>query len=143
MMRSNVMKLLAAVICTGSLQPALAQTLGPVNGDAAAGAQLYYEHGCYGCHGFSGYGRQDLNNTGSPYLTSEEIFRAFLRARADVAPLLPSTAMPNYPANALSDIMARDIYAYVRSMPANSPEIGDIPTLRAILEAAEQRTYQP
>ena len=60
--------------------PAAAQ-LGPVNGDAEAGAQLYYDHGCYACHGFSGYGRKDLNNTGSPWLTNEEIFRAFLRAQ--------------------------------------------------------------
>ena len=122
--------------------PAAAQ-LGPVNGDAEAGAQLYYDHGCYACHGFSGYGRKDLNNTGSPWLTNEEIFRAFLRARADVAPLLPSTDMPNYPANSLSDAMVRAIYAYVRSMPDNRPETADVPALRNILEAAEQRQYKP
>jgi len=122
--------------------PAAAQ-FGPVNGDAEAGAQLYYDHGCYACHGFSGYGRKDLNNTGSPWLTNEEIFRAFLRARTDVAPLLPSTDMPNYPANSLSDAMVRDIYAYVRSMPDNRPETADVPALRNILEAAEQRQYKP
>ena len=102
-----------------------------------------YDHGCYACHGFSGYGRKDLNNTGSPWLTNEAIFRAFLRARADVAPLLPSTDMPNYPANSLSDAMVRDIYAYVRSMPDNRPETADVPALRNILEAAEQRQYKP
>ena len=122
---------------------AAAAQMGPVNGDAEAGAQLYYDHGCYGCHGFSGYGRKDLNNTGSPWLTNEEIFRAFLRARSDVAPLLPSTDMPNYPANSLSDAMVRDIYAYVRSMPDNRPETADVPALRIILEAAEQRQYKP
>ena len=95
--------------------------LGPVNGDAEAGAQLYFDHGCYGCHGFSGYGRKDLNNTGSPWLANEDIFRAFLRFRNDVAPLLPSTDMPNYPANSLNDAMVSDIYAYVRSMPDNQP----------------------
>ncbi len=117
--------------------------LGPVNGNAEAGAQLYYAHGCYACHGFSGYGRKDLNNTGSPWLANEDIFRAFLRFRNDVAPLLPSTDMPNYPANALSDDMVSDIYAYVRSMPDNKPETADVPTLRTILEAAEQRRYTP
>jgi mono/diheme cytochrome c family protein len=120
----------------------VAQT-GPVNGDAIAGAQLFYDHGCYGCHGYSGYGRKDLNNTGSPWLTNEEIFRAFLRARADVAPLLPSTNMPNYPSNSLSDAMVRDIYAYVRSMPVNTPATEDVPALRTILESAEQRQYKP
>ena len=72
----------------------------------------------------------------------QEVFRAFLRARADVAPLLPSTDMPNYPANALSDEMVKDLYAYIRSMPANRPETADIPVMRAILEAAE-RPYSP
>lgn len=120
-----------------------AQQLGPVDGDAVAGAQLYYDHGCYACHGFSGYGRKDLNNTSSPWLANEEIFRAFLRFRNDVAPLLPATDMPNYPANALNDAMVSDIYAYVRSMPDNRPETADVPTLRTILEAAEQRQYKP
>lgn len=133
---------LCGLLACGFIHGAGAQTYGPVNGDAKAGAQLFYDHGCYGCHGFSGYGRKDLNNTGSPMMVSEEVFRAFLRARADVAPLLPSTEMPNYPANALPDEMVRDIYAYVRSMPADRPETADIPVMRAILEAAE-RPYQP
>jgi hypothetical protein len=50
-----------------------AQEMGPVTGDAENGALLYYQHGCYGCHGFSGYGRQDLNNTGSPFLLNEQL----------------------------------------------------------------------
>ena len=115
----------------------------PVTGDANRGAQLYYEHGCYACHGYSGYGRKDLNNTGSPWLTNEAIFSAFLRARADVAPVLPSTSMPNYPANALSDESVSDIFAYIRSLPDNKPDSADIPALRSILEAAERREYKP
>ncbi len=112
-------------------------------GDANVGAQLYYDHGCYACHGYSGYGRVDLNNTGSPWLVNEEIFRAFLRARANVAPVLPSTGMPNYPANALSDEGVSDIFAYIRSLPDNQPDSADIPTLRSILESAEKREYKP
>lgn len=143
MKNRKVVKLLAVLAGVGAVGVVSAQPSGPVNGDAEAGAQLYYDYSCYGCHGFSGYGRQDLNNTGSPFLMNEEVFRAFLRARADVAPLLPSTSMPNYPANSLTDAMVRDLYAYVRSMPANTPEVADIPTLRAILDAAERRTYRP
>ncbi len=112
-------------------------------GDANVGAQLYYDHGCYACHGYSGYGRVDLNNTGSPWLVNEEIFRAFLRARANVAPVLPSTSMPNYPANALSDKGVSDIFAYIRSLPDNQPDSADIPALRTILESAEKREYKP
>ena len=140
-MRKHVLSTI--VLLLGFSATAASAQTGPVNGDAVAGAQLYFDHGCYGCHGFSGYGRKDLNNTGSPWLMNEDIFRAFLRARFDVAPLLPSTDMPNYPANALSDAMVRDIYAYVRSMPDNRPETADVPTLRRILEAAEQRQYKP
>ena len=111
-------------------------------GDANVGAQLYYDRGCYACHGYSGYGRVDLNNTGSPWLVNEEIFRAFLRARANVAPVLPSTSMPNYPANALSDEGVSDIFAYIRSLPDNQPDSADIPALRTILESAEKREYK-
>ncbi len=140
-MRKQLISTLALLL--GFAATAVTAQTGPVNGNAESGAQLYFDHGCHGCHGYSGYGRKDLNNTGSPWLMNEEIFRAFLRARADVAPLLPSTDMPNYPANALSDAMVSDIYAYVRSMPANQPETQDVPTLRTILEAAEHRQYRP
>ena len=140
MRNAQVMLILAALGAAGN---AAAQTQGAVDGDAKAGAQVYFEHGCYGCHGYSGYGRKDLNNTGSPLLINEDVFRAFLRGRADVAPLFPVTDMPNYPANALPDEQVRDLYAYIRSMPPNSPEVGDVPTLSKILEEAERRRYSP
>lgn len=131
------------LLCALSFSPLLgAQTMGPVNGDAEHGALLFYQHGCYQCHGFSGYGRKDINHTGSPFLVNEDVFRTFLRARQDVAPLLPSTNMPNYPENALSDAGVRDIYAYIRSMPEDTPDVEDIPTFNAILESAE-RPYKP
>lgn len=120
----------------------LAQEMGPVRGDAEHGALLFYQQGCYQCHGFSGYGRKDINHTGSPFLVNEEVFRTFLRARADVAPLLPSTSMPNYPVNALSDDGVSDIYAYIRSMPKDTPDVNDVPTLKAIRESAD-RPYRP
>ena len=138
--KSSVSSLvLALAVLSGG---AAAQEMGPVTGDAENGALLYYQYSCYACHGFSGYGRQDLNNTGSPLLLNEEIFTAYLRGRQNEAPLFPSTNMPNYPENSLSDEQVKDIYAYIRSMPHNSPEIGDVPTLQAILESAEQ-PYQP
>lgn len=137
-------RLLYAIVCVSGLAatPALAQQAADA-GNPETGAQLYYDHGCHACHGYSGFGRVDLNNTGSPWLSNEQVFRAFLRARADVAPILPATDMPNYPENALNDAMVRDIYAYIRTMPNNRPATEDIPTLRTILEAAEQREYQP
>jgi len=142
MKTSSMIKSALALGFTFGATAGMAQQLGPVNGDAVDGALLYYQHGCYQCHGFSGYGRQDLNNTGSPFLLNEEVFTAFLRARQDVAPLFPSTDMPNYPANALSDDDARHIYAYIRSMPDNQPDAGENPVFQAILEAA-QAPYNP
>ena len=139
---SSVIKGVLALGLSLGAASAWAQEQGPVTGDAAHGALLYYQQGCYQCHGFSGYGREDLNNTGSPFLFNEEVFMAFLRGRPDVAPLFPVTDMPNYPANALSDEGVRDIYAYVRSMPDNQPEPGDVPIFQAILESAE-RPYAP
>jgi mono/diheme cytochrome c family protein len=142
MMNQRILQtMLAITVALGSAVAAAQAQPGPVNGDAKTGAQVYYDHGCYGCHGFSGYGRKDLNNTGSALLLTEDVFKAFLRGRADVAPLMPSTDMPNYPANSLSDKQVSDLYAYIRSMPKNVPETGSIDTFQEILKAAE-RTYR-
>jgi mono/diheme cytochrome c family protein len=110
-----------------------------VAGDAAAGKQLYYDHGCYGCHGFNGEtGARDLVATGSPIIADVATFTTYLRLRADQAPLLPSTRMPNYPESALSDAEVRDIYAYVRTFALNAPEVDEVPALKAILDAASR-----
>lgn len=110
----------------------------PVNaGDATRGKQLYHDHGCYGCHGFNGNtGARDLVGTSSPLIADLATFTLFLRLRADQAPLLPSTRMPNYPASALSDSQVRDIYAYVRTFKAGAPALKDAPVLQGILESA-------
>jgi mono/diheme cytochrome c family protein len=108
--------------------------------DTERGRELYYRHGCYGCHGFNGEtGAQDLVGTGSPIVSDEALFITFLRLRADQAPLLPSTRMPNYPANALSDADARDIFAFVTGLRLDAPETGEIATFEAILDAADAR----
>jgi mono/diheme cytochrome c family protein len=117
--------------------------LGPVTGSVANGRELFFAHTCYGCHGFNGEtGARDLVGTNSPVLANERNFTAFLRLRADQAPLFPSTRMPNYPESALSDTEARDIYAYIRSFRLSAPDIEDVPTLQAIIESASQ-PYEP
>lgn len=123
--------------------PASPVPLGPVTGSAANGRRIYYEQSCYGCHGFNGEtGSRDLVGTNSPVLATEENFVRYLRLRADVAPLLPSTRMPNYPESELGDAAASDLYAYIRSFRLNAPEVEDVPTLQQILESAE-RPYVP
>jgi mono/diheme cytochrome c family protein len=144
MMKKHILQktVVALTAVLGGVTVAAQAPQGPVNGNAKDGALVYYDYGCYGCHGFSGYGRKDLNNTGSAMLLTEDVFRAFLRARADVAPLTPVTDMPNYPANSLSDKKVSDLYAYIRSMPQDLPETGSIETFQQILKAAE-RPYRP
>ena len=113
--------------------------LGPVTGDAAKGRKLFYDHTCYGCHGFNGEtGARDLVGTNSPIIANEETFILFLRQRADQAPLLPSTGMPNFPENALSNKDAKDIYAFIRTFRLDAPNVEDVPTLKKILEAAKK-----
>jgi hypothetical protein len=48
--------------------------------------------------------------------------------------------MPNYAASTLSDGPALDIYAYIRSVKDESPEVEDNPVMQEILEAAKAQT---
>jgi mono/diheme cytochrome c family protein len=113
----------------------------PVTGNAVAGKKLYFDYTCYGCHGFNGEtGRAFVGNWGN--LQTEAGFIAFLRLRGDRASMTPATSMPNYPVDTLSDKQAKDIYAYIRTFKSNSPEVKDIPTLNAIVNAAS-RPYKP
>jgi mono/diheme cytochrome c family protein len=106
-------------------------------GNTARGRELYSKQGCYGCHGFNGEtGARDLVATNSPLIADLATFRMFLRLRGDVAPLLPSVRMPNYPASSLSDKDVADLYAYIRSFKLNAPPVASVPTLQKILESA-------
>jgi mono/diheme cytochrome c family protein len=127
---------IAASIALACLSDAAAQSRQPA--DSIRGKQLYYNHGCYGCHGFNGEtGRPRLAGTGIPILESQETFIAFLRLRADAMPLLPSTSMPSYPVTALSDAEARDIYAYVRTFVLNAPDPKRIVPLQTIIDSVK------
>jgi mono/diheme cytochrome c family protein len=114
----------------------------PVTGNAAAGKKLYYDHACYSCHGFNGEtGARPFVPNWPANLATERSFTAFLRGRANVAPVQPSTAMPNYPVESLSDAQARDIYAYIRSFKSTPPLMEKIPVMNQILAAA-RRPYK-
>jgi cytochrome c len=107
------------------------------SGDAERGKQLYYDYACYACHGFQGIGRRNLANDVSGIMVNEQVFLAYLRARADQNPRFPTQNMPNYPESSLPDDKALDIYAYIRTFRDSPPAVEDIPALRAILEDAE------
>ena len=112
----------------------------PVTGTAVTGKGLYYSYGCYACHGYNGEtgARAFVERWG--HLATEQDFLAFLRGRTNVAPVVPSTAMPNFSEGTMSDKKAKDIYAYIRTFKSSAPDLKDIPTLNAIVEASKQGT---
>ncbi len=111
----------------------------PVTGDAASGKKLYEAYSCYACHGYDGETGRAFVGNWSGNLATEAAFIAFLRARANVAPVQPATSMPNYSAGTLSDARAKDIYAYIRTFRSHAPaNAEDIPVFNQILGAARQ-----
>ena len=119
--------LLAAGTVAGGAGPATAagQDSAALQGDADAGAQLFRDYTCYGCHGYTGEtGRGPRLNP--PRLRREQ-FIAYLRNPPN------PRRMPPYQQAEVSDRKLADIYAYLLSLPSTSPEAEDIPVLGDIL----------
>jgi mono/diheme cytochrome c family protein len=111
----------------------------PVTGNAVKGKKLYYDYACYSCHGYTGEtGARPFVPNWTANLATEQSFITFLRARANVAPVEPSTRMPNYAAETLNDADAKDIYAYIRTFKSHAPPLNDIPVLKQILSGAQK-----
>jgi mono/diheme cytochrome c family protein len=110
----------------------------PVTGNAVTGKGLYYSFGCYACHGYNGEtgARAFVGRWGN--LGTEQAFLTFLRGRANVAPVTPSTSMPNFGEGSMSDKQAKDIYAYIRTFKSSAPDLKDISALNAIVDSAKQ-----
>ena len=110
----------------------------PVSGNAVAGKKLYYDYGCYACHGYNGEtgARPFVGRWGN--LATEQGFLTFLRGRVNVAPVVPSTSMPNFAETSLPDKQAKDIYAYIRTFKSTAADVKDSPTLNAILDQAKR-----
>ena len=115
----------------------------PVTGNAPAGKKLYEAYSCYACHGYNGETGRAFVGNWTANLATESSFIAFLRGRANVAPVQPSTSMPNFSADTLSDAQAKDIYAYIRTFRSHAPaNAEDIPVFNQILGAARQPAKQ-
>ena len=111
----------------------------PVTGNAVTGKKLYEAYSCYACHGYNGETGRAFVGNWSGNLATESAFTVFLRGRANVAPVQPSTSMPNFSADTLSDAQAKDIYAYIRTFRSHAPaNAEDIPVFNQILGAARQ-----
>jgi cytochrome c553 len=128
-MKKSLIKLvpLIAVLATS----AFAQDIGE-------GEKIYIDYKCYSCHGYNGTNLSvPLANGLSGITVNEAVFITFLRQRADVNPPNATRAMPNYDASVLSDEMARDLYAYIKTLRDNPPEVSDDPVMQEMLDAAK------
>ena len=120
------------------VRPRLQPPTSPVTGNASTGKKLYEAYSCYACHGYNGETGRAFVGNWSGNLATDTAFIAFLRGRANVAPVQPSTSMPNFSAATLSDAQANDIYAYIRTFRSHAPNTEDIPVFSQILGAARQ-----
>lgn len=117
---------LAAVAATVGL--ALTSTLGaqapaPATGNATRGAQLFSDtYNCYACHGFDA---QSGERRLVPMNYTQDGFITFVQSS-------PLPNMPPYPDAAAQDLA--DIYAYIRTIPADAPTLDQATLLRDILE---------
>ena len=94
-----------------------------VVGDAARGKPLFADtFNCYACHGFDA---QSGERRLVPLNYTQEGFITFVQ----------NSPLPNMPAFPdASPQQLADIYAYIRTIPADAPALGDVPLLREILE---------
>jgi mono/diheme cytochrome c family protein len=94
-----------------------------VVGDAARGKPLFADtFNCYACHGFDA---QSGERRLVPLNYTQEGFITFVQSS-------PLPNMPAYPD--ASPQQLADIYAYIRTIPADAPAVADVPLLRDILE---------
>ena len=112
-------------------------TTAEVSASLQKGKGLFRAHGCYSCHGYNGVGKRQLSPKTSGIVSNDEVFLAYLRARADVKPALPKQWMPHYPKSTLSDEDALEILTYIRSFDDNPPTIAESKTLSSIRKGAQ------
>ena len=107
----------------GAVSLSAQQPVQTVVGDAARGKPLFADtFNCYACHGFDG---QSGERRLVPLNYTQEGFITFVQSS-------PLPNMPAYP-DASAQQLA-DIYAYIRTIPADAPAVADIPLLRDIRE---------
>jgi mono/diheme cytochrome c family protein len=125
----NSRKLCASLACLALAGAAVgamslsAQQQPAVVGDAERGQPLFADtFNCYACHGFDA---QSGERRLVPLNYTQDGFITFVQS----SPLPNMPAFPDASAQQLADI-----YAYIRTIPADAPALGDVPLLRDILE---------
>jgi mono/diheme cytochrome c family protein len=107
------------------------------NKNISNGEKIYYDYSCYGCHGYNGTGRVPLANGVSAIASNKDIFMVYLRQRAELNPVLPSTSMPNYDAKTLNDSQVNDLFAYINSLNETLPDVDEDPLMQKILRSSK------
>ena len=94
----------------------------PVTGDAARGKPLFSDtFNCYACHGFDA---QSGERRLVPLNYTQEGFITFVQ----------NSPLPNMPAFPdASPQQLADIFAYIRTIPADAPALREVPLLNDIL----------
>ncbi|MBN1236945.1 MAG: c-type cytochrome [Gammaproteobacteria bacterium] len=118
--RAAVAIFAAAVIAAaaGAQEPA------DLVGDADRGEAAYtHEYKCYACHG---YDAQTGERRLLPMRYTQEGFITFVQN----SPLPQMPAYPDVPAQALADI-----YAYIRTIPLDAPDVESVPLLKELRDA--------
>jgi mono/diheme cytochrome c family protein len=108
-----------------------AQQTQAIVGDAARGAPLFADtFNCYACHGFDA---QSGERRLVPMNYTQDGFITFVQ----------NSPLPNMPAFPdASPQQLADIYAYIRTIPADAPALADVPLLRDILERKTRAAAQ-
>ena len=119
------MRIMIIALCIApalAAPPALAQDrAGPTAARIEHGRALFLADGCAACHGTVGQGSRVSGPRLAPHTVPLEAFVQVLRH--------PANNMPPYVAEVLSDADARDIHAYLDSLPAPVQPVHDIPAL--------------
>jgi len=113
---------LASVVLAAASLSAQQQLL-PVVGDAARGKPLFSDtFNCYACHNFDA---QSGERRLVPLNYTQEGFITFVQ----------NSPLPNMPAFPdASPQQLADIYAYIRTIPADAPALRDVPLLSDVLQ---------
>jgi mono/diheme cytochrome c family protein len=126
-MNNTLRTVLAGLLTAAAAGPLLSanaqQTGDPLTGDANRGRALFTTtYKCYACHG---YDAQTGERRLLPMNYTQEGFTTFVQR----SPLPQMPAYPDMSAQALADV-----YAYIKSMPIDAPDVEDVPLLRDVLD---------
>jgi mono/diheme cytochrome c family protein len=113
-----------AALAVGALLSTAASAQAPVPaGNAERGKALFADtYNCYACHGFDAQSGErrlvPLNYTPEGFIT-----------------FVQNSPLPNMPAfpDASAQVLA-DIYAYIKTIPADAPALDEVPLLKDILD---------